>query len=330
METRTVSYSGFFGSLGALEQVKRSHTHCCGRSRALSPAVGARCSTNSDGNDSGTGQVSFSMNRRQGLLLSAVVPVLSILQGSGVLQSARAAEEEALRLEKIRSEITKAVSKGKAAGVLRLAFHDAGAFNLGTKQGGMNGSIIYELERPESTGLKRSVRVLEKVKTALEPEFSVSWADLIAVAGAESVAICGGPKINVNLGRLDSLTPDPEGQMPEETLSATELKHTFQQKGFSTQEMVVLSGAHTIGNKGFGAPDIFDNTYYKTLTQKPWRDSQGKEMSSSMVGLQSDRNLTEDSDCMKWVNLYAEDENKFFLDFSRAYVKLVNTGAQWA
>lgn len=32
----------------------------------------------------------------------------------------------------------------------------------------------------------------------------VSWADLIAVAGAEAVALCGGPEIPVRLGRLDS------------------------------------------------------------------------------------------------------------------------------
>jgi L-ascorbate peroxidase len=35
------------------------------------------------------------------------------------------------------------------------------------------------------------------------------------------------------------------------------------------QEMVVLSGAHTIGGKGFGNPNAFDNTYFKILLEKP-------------------------------------------------------------
>ena len=35
--------------------------------------------------------------------------------------------------------------------------------------------------------------------------FLVSWADMIAVAGAEAVSLCGGPTIPVLLGRLDSV-----------------------------------------------------------------------------------------------------------------------------
>ena len=34
---------------------------------------------------------------------------------------------------------------------------------------------------------------------------AVSWADLIAVAGAQAVAECDGPIIPVKLGRIDSL-----------------------------------------------------------------------------------------------------------------------------
>ena len=37
--------------------------------------------------------------------------------------------------------------------------------------------------------------------------------------------------------------------------------------------MVVLSGAHTIGGKGFGSPIVFDNTYFKVLLEKPQTSS---------------------------------------------------------
>uniref|UniRef100_A0A0E0AXT8 L-ascorbate peroxidase n=1 Tax=Oryza glumipatula TaxID=40148 RepID=A0A0E0AXT8_9ORYZ len=226
----------------------------------------------------------------------------------------------------IQNGVRNVLSKVKAAGMLRLAFHDAGTFDIADKSGGMNGSIIYEVDRPENTGLNKSIKVLGKAKEVIDLVQQVSWADLIAVAGAESVALCGGPEIPVRLGRLDSSTADPAGKLPEETLDATALKTLFSKKGFSTQEMVVLSGAHTIGGKGFGNPNIFDNSYFKVLLEKPQPSSSGMP---AMVGLRTDWALTEDDECLRWINLYAQDQAKFFADFKDAYIKLVNTGASW-
>ncbi|KAH0989575.1 hypothetical protein GBA52_001058 [Prunus armeniaca] len=97
---------------------------------------------------------------------------------------------------------------------------------------------------------------------------------------------------------------------------------TFQvDENSETQELVALSGAHTIGNKGFGSPTVFDNTYFKILLEKP--------SSGSMIGLPSDRALAKDDECLRWITKYAEDQDVFFEDFKKAYVKLVNSGARW-
>uniref|UniRef100_A0A8I6YLY7 L-ascorbate peroxidase n=1 Tax=Hordeum vulgare subsp. vulgare TaxID=112509 RepID=A0A8I6YLY7_HORVV len=224
----------------------------------------------------------------------------------------------------IRDGVRNVLSKVKAAGVLRLVFHDAGTFDISDKSGGMNGSIIYEADRPENTGLSKSLKILRKAKEGIDQVQQVSWADLIAVAGAEAVALCGGPEIPVRLGRLDSSTADPTGKLPEETLDVVALKTSFGKKGFSTQEMVVLSGAHTIGGKGFGNPNAFDNAYFKVLLEKPRPTSSGMP-----IGLPTDWALTEDDECLRWINIYAEDQDKFFADFRDAYTKLVNSGASW-
>ncbi|KAK6140680.1 hypothetical protein DH2020_025587 [Rehmannia glutinosa] len=242
---------------------------------------------------------------------------------------ASATDEKSL----LQDEIRKVLSKGKAAGLLRLVFHDAGTFDNGDKTGGMNGSIVYELDRPENMGLQKSLKaiqpgILARLREDLESiQFQkLSWADLIAVAGAEAVSVCGGPDIPVQLGRIDATVPDPDGKLPEESLGATAMKQCFQKKGFSAQELVALSGAHTLGSKGFGNPTVFDNSYYKILLEKPWSSSGGM---SSMIGLPSDRALVEDDECMRWISKYANDQDLFFEDFKNVYIKLVNTGAKW-
>ncbi|KAJ4832588.1 hypothetical protein Tsubulata_023317 [Turnera subulata] len=78
------------------------------------------------------------------------------------------------------------------------------------------------------------------------------------------------------------------GKLPQESLDAPSLKQCFQRKGLSTQELVALSGAHTLG---------------KIILEKPWK-------SVSM-----------------WIKIYAEDQNMFFSDFKNAYVKFVNSGS---
>ncbi|XP_054792219.1 putative L-ascorbate peroxidase 6 isoform X2 [Prosopis cineraria] len=266
--------------------------------------------------------LSASTSGRRGLLFIATLPCLLPSIQIMDCHGANAIESGTKEYLLIKEEVRKVLSKGKAAGVLRLVFHDAGTFEMDDNTGGMNGSIVYELDRPENSGLKKSLKVLQKAKNQTDAIKPVSWADMIAVAGAEAVAVCGGPKIQVSVGRLDSLEPDPEGKLPEESLDAFGLKKCF----LRTQELVALSGAHTLGSKGFGSPTSFDNSYYKVLLEKPWVSSGGM---SSMTGLPSDHALVEDDECLRWIKKYALNENMFFEDFKNAYVKLVNSGVRW-
>lgn len=47
-------------------------------------------------------------------------------------------------------------------------------------------------------------------------------------------------------GRQDAAAADPGGRLPAESLSATDLKAAFADKGLDTHDLVVLSGAHTV------------------------------------------------------------------------------------
>jgi len=233
----------------------------------------------------------------------------------------RAAIEECLK---------KVVERPKAPVLLRLPFHDAGTFSIsGSSNGGANASVRFELERPENKGLKRGWRVIEQLAKAIEgtPAGSVvSLADLVMLAGAYAVELCNGPKIELRIGRPDAPGPDPEGRLPDENSSAALLKANFADKGFSAREFVALSGAHTIGNKGFGGPYAFDNTYYKELLKKPWTNT--KDSMASMIGLPSDHVLPDDAELQPIIQEYAKDQEAFYKDFSAAYIKLSELGVR--
>lgn len=59
--------------------------------------------------------------------------------------------------------------------------------------------------------------------------------------------MCGGPTIPVLVGRQDVAAADPTGRMVSEKAGIEALKANFADKGLSVKDMVILSGAHTLG-----------------------------------------------------------------------------------
>ena len=56
----------------------------------------------------------------------------------------------------------------------------------------------------------------------------------------------GSSASHCGAGRRDADAADPVGRMPAETLTAEQLRSAFAAKGISEQELVALSGAHTV------------------------------------------------------------------------------------
>lgn len=153
---------------------------------------------------------------------------------------------------------------------------------------------------------------------------NLSNADIIAALGAQSVAICAGPNMPLYSGRTDATQADPTGRLPDENAAVSELKAVFARQGFSVREFVCLCGAHTLGSKGFGDPATFDNAYFIALLRKPWLDR--LDPMADMIGLNSDRVLPEDPECVEWIQLYAKDQALFKADFVDAYAKITTLG----
>lgn len=209
--------------------------------------------------------------------------------------------------------------------MLRLVFHDSATYRVSTDDGGPNGSIQFETDRPENFGLKRGVNVIRQLQEEVKGT-PLSFADLIALSGAYAVYRTNGPNMirKIRIGRKDATAPDPEGRMPEETFSAPEQLAAFESMGFGPTDMVALLGSHTLGNKGFGEPLLFDNTYYTSLLKKPWENS--KDPMASMIGLQSDRVLPDDATLRPIIQRFADDNDEFLHNFTRSYIQLTELG----
>ncbi|KAL5742349.1 hypothetical protein ACOSP7_029081 [Xanthoceras sorbifolium] len=243
-----------------------------------------------------------------------------------------------------------------AAGTLRLFFHDA-ILN------GLDASILVsstpfnKAERDADINLSLpgdAFDVVIRAKTALELQCpnTVSCADILAVATRDLVTMVGGPYYNVILGRKDgriSKASAVEGNLPKPTMPMSQIIEIFQKRNFTVQEMVALSGAHTIGFshcKEFSS-NIYNNTHYNPRfaqgLQRACADSQRnptlsvfndimtpnkfdnlyyQNLPKGLGLLESDHGLNIDGSTKSYVEMYARDQNLFFRDFARAMEKL--------
>ncbi|CAN6195019.1 unnamed protein product [Urochloa humidicola] len=145
-----------------------------------------------------------------------------------------------------------AADQGIAPAVLRLFFHDCFV-------NGCDGSILLDstpsIDSEKNAVPNDSLRgfdVIDEIKSHLEESCpaTVSCADILALASRDAVALLGGPTWNVQLGRKDSRGADKdaaENDLPSPHANLTDLMGKFAEHGLDAKDMVVLSGAHTIG-----------------------------------------------------------------------------------
>ncbi|XP_002987837.2 peroxidase A2 [Selaginella moellendorffii] len=155
----------------------------------------------------------------------------------------------------VRQGVDRAFSREQrlAASLLRLHFHDCFV-------NGCDASILLD-DTSTFTGEKtagpnlnsaRGFDVIDDIKSELENQCPgiVSCADILALAARDSVTVSAGPSWDVLLGRRDSFRAsqaDANRFIPSPASDVPALVSAFQAVGLSASNMIVLSGAHTIG-----------------------------------------------------------------------------------
>uniref|UniRef100_A0A0A0LF67 Peroxidase n=1 Tax=Cucumis sativus TaxID=3659 RepID=A0A0A0LF67_CUCSA len=140
-----------------------------------------------------------------------------------------------------------------AASLLRLHFHDC--FVLGCDASVLldnTAEMVSEKQATPNLNSLRGFSVIDKIKYILEEAcpYTVSCSDILTIAARDAVVLRGGPEWAVSLGRKDSLKASFDGAnkyIPSPNSSLETLIANFQQQGLNIQDLVALSGSHTIG-----------------------------------------------------------------------------------
>ncbi|CEM29166.1 unnamed protein product [Vitrella brassicaformis CCMP3155] len=287
-------------------------------------------------------------------------------------------DELAVRKEellKCRDALRDLIDETAAFGILiRAAWHDAGTYDAKKegewpKKGGANGSIRFpeETSHAANAGLDNAIKLLQPIKDRFQ---SVSWADILQMASAVAIEMAGGPKIAMQYGRVDVDSPEDcpkEGNLPDGAAPfgdgaetpAQHLRNVFYRMGLDDQEIVALSGAHTVGRawknrSGFGRGE--EGTNYTTGEHTDLRQDgkgyYGKEGGMSwtprwllfdnsyftavnadddpeLLKLQTDTCLFADEAFRPYALKYADSQEAFFADYSAAHKKLSELGSKF-
>ncbi|QHO27762.1 hypothetical protein HN51_024706 [Arachis hypogaea] len=263
-------------------------------------------------------------------------------------------------LPTVRAVVRQAIDSEPRNGafLLHLHFHDCFV-------NGCDGSVLLD-DTPEMKGEKtatpnnnslRAFDVVDEIKAAVDKACNgplVSCADILALAARDSVFIMGGKQYyyKVLLGRRDATSAsieDANNHLPLANADFSDLLgRFFQPNGLNLKDMVVLSGAHTIG---FAKCDSFKARLYNdtnidsnfaTSLKQSCPPSGGSNLTALDVStasfdnnyysdllqnkgvLHSDQELYKGDGCEsdQLVKLYNSNPNAFAKDFATSMVKM--------
>ncbi|KAG1328230.1 peroxidase 47 [Cocos nucifera] len=243
-----------------------------------------------------------------------------------------------------------------AAGLLRMHFHDCFIQ-------GCDGSVLIdstkdntaEKDSPANLSL-RGYEIIDQAKQMIEDQCPgvVSCADILALAARDAVFFSGGPYYDIPQGRMDGSRSKIGDtiNLPAPTLNTTALIKMFARHGFNIEELVVLSGAHTLGaarcssfkhrlsnfDSTHDVDPNLDSDFAKTMsrtcsqgddtpmaldpTRNSFDNAYFNALQRRMGLLFSDQSLFADPQTRRFVDAFAMNQAMFFFNFQQAMVKM--------
>eukprot|EP00040_Diaphanoeca_grandis_P010556 m.54090 g.54090 ORF g.54090 m.54090 type:complete len:782 (-) comp21864_c0_seq1:160-2505(-) len=225
----------------------------------------------------------------------------------------------------------------------RLAYRCAATFRMTDKRGGCNGARIRfspEKDYAVNAGLDGALSQLQPVKTTFGT--SLSWSDLIVLAGNVAIEKAGGNRMDFCGGRTDAV--DGAGSIGLEprvsgayTDKVALIKDSFTVMGLSDEEAVAIMGLNSLGNIGMGFagmrsidPNTLSSNYFKLILETAWTTT-GVGATQHFVApdssthmLKTDLTLKYDAIYAGFAGDYAVDNARFLKDFAQVWTSLMN------
>lgn len=245
--------------------------------RAATPATANKCGVRCQASE----KDEVTVTRRNIISLSASLVASGVWTSTSGCDEAQAADiiqrqQRGIFLTSVKDKLRVEIGANPdiIPDLLKLALNDALTYDKDSKTGGANGSIRYELNRPENKGLDKAMNFLENIKKSIDEAAAtrggpISYADLIHIAAQaavkrtfiqSAVRKCGGDQkkgeqlytaygstgqwgqFDKLLGRADAGEADPEGRVLSwETASTAEIKDRFAKLGIKPRQIAVLS-----------------------------------------------------------------------------------------
>ena len=185
-----------------------------------------------------------------------------------------------------------------------------------------------QLAIAQSTEMSFAVKQVQEIqRTGNHITAMLSHADLIQLGGYAAVEYCGGPAMIFAMGREDVSSEGDAIQHAAETHAGSLVTSGLAQSDLFEEEFVALMGSFTLGFQGEekkGAhtrwcmnPYVFDNTYFQELLL---RDK------SKYFKTEADLKLVANPQLKNWVEAYAQDQDLFFRNYAKAFVRVSEFG----
>jgi len=243
---------------------------------------------------------------------------------------------------------------------LKVAIQDALTYNAKTDEGGPDGTIVQIILQKQQTNpnlieLVPAAEELNNLRIKLKRTTEITMADLVAFAGAEAIETVGGPRVVVQIGKIDPTTITTNiKEYPD--LSSTGknngegVLNAFQRSGLTERDVALVYGTiiavenvvndataveeendpievNEMGEQEVDFPSSFGGPKQKYGKQIGALD---KSIFKSIVSEKKKYSkVLEDKAVEEWAQTYAKKKANFVKDLAQEYGKWMALGAQY-